>query len=97
MLYGLLEKMSDSPTVSLHRVIAVAMMSGPEAGLELINKLDSDPRIANHYRLDAVRGHLFEKAGDHAKAVHHYHAAAARTMSAPERDYLQTRAARLKP
>ncbi|MEO5903875.1 MAG: DUF6596 domain-containing protein [Gemmatimonadaceae bacterium] len=96
-LYGLLERESDNSMVSLNKAIAVAMVSGPMAGLELIDKLDSDPRIGGHYRLDAVRGHLFEKAGDHAGAVKHYRAAAERTRSAPERDYLQARAARLTP
>ena len=43
-----------------------------------------------------MRGHLFEKAGDHARALAHYRAAAERTTSIPERNYLLTRAARLE-
>ena len=95
MLYGLLEKMSDSPMVSLNKAIGVAMVSGPSAGLNVIRDLDSDPRIAGHYRLDAVRGHLHERAGDVEKAVHHFRAAAERTRSIPERNYLLAKAARL--
>ena len=58
--------------------------------------LDSDERLAGHYRLDAVRAHLLEKAGDHKAAIAHYTAAAGRTTSIPERDYLITQAARLE-
>ncbi|MEP6508700.1 MAG: sigma-70 family RNA polymerase sigma factor [Gemmatimonadales bacterium] len=96
LLYGLLEKVSDSPMVSLNKAIAVAMVSGPAAGLKMIEKLEKDPRIAGHYRIDAVRGHLLEKAGDYSEAIMHFRSAARKTMSIPERDYLQTKVARLK-
>jgi predicted RNA polymerase sigma factor len=94
-LYGLLERMSDNPMVSLNRSIAVAMVHGPAAGLERLQALDADGRLAGHYRLDAVRGHLLEMAGDHAAAIAHYRAAANGTTSTPERYYLTTQAARL--
>ena len=71
------------------------MVHGPEAGLELLTALDSDPRLSGHYRLDAVRAHLFEMAGDRHRALEHYRAAAERTSSMPERDYLTGKAARL--
>ena len=51
--------------------------------------------MAGHYRLDAVRAHLFELSGDHEAAIAHYLAAAGRTMSIPERNYLTTKAVRL--
>jgi RNA polymerase sigma factor (sigma-70 family) len=94
-LYGLLERMSDNPMVSLNRAIAAAMVHGPETGLEMIDALDKDARIAGHYRLDAVRGHLYEKSGDIPHAVTHFHAAAERTASIPERNYLLTKIAAL--
>jgi predicted RNA polymerase sigma factor len=94
-LYGELERLSDNPMVALSRAIAAAMVHGPAVGLEQINALDADPRIRGHYRLDAVRGHLFEKAGDHERALAHYRAAAEGTTSIPERDYLNGRYARL--
>ena len=71
------------------------MVYGPGKGLELLTALNSDPRIAGHYRLDAVRAHLLEKMGDHEAAIKHYRIAAARTTSTPERDYLTAQAARL--
>jgi RNA polymerase sigma factor (sigma-70 family) len=94
-LYSLLDRMSDNPMVSLNRAIAAAMVHGPHAGLERLALLDADPRMRGHYRLDAVRGHLYERAGERERAVAHYRAAAERTTSIPERDYLVTRAARL--
>jgi RNA polymerase sigma factor (sigma-70 family) len=94
-LYGLLERMSDNPMVSLNRAIAAAMVDGPAVGLELLSELDADSRIAGHYRLDAVRGHLHEKSGNNDRAIGHYRAAAERTTSIPERNYLLAKAARL--
>ena len=92
-LYGLLERMSDNPMVSLNRAVAAAMVDGPRAGLDLLAPLDE--RLAGHHRLDAVRGHLLDMLGDRAAAAAHYRAAARHTTSVPERDYLTLRAARL--
>lgn len=94
-LYELLKQVAPSPMVTLNHAIAAAMVHGPGKGLELLRALDSDPRIAGHYRLDAVRAHFFEKMGDHEAAIKHYRIAAARTTSMPERNYLIAQAARL--
>jgi predicted RNA polymerase sigma factor len=94
-LYGLLERMSDNPMVALNRAVAAAMVHGPAAGLARLATLEQDERIAGHHRLDAVRAHLLELAGDPAAAITHYRAAAAKTTSLPERNYLTTKAARL--
>jgi RNA polymerase sigma factor (sigma-70 family) len=94
-LYELLKRVAPSPMVTLNHAIAAAMVHGPAKGLELLRALDCDPRIAGHYRLDAVRAHLFERMGDHEAAIKHYRIAAARTTSIPEQNYLMTQAARL--
>lgn len=94
-LYDLLQRMSDNPVVALNRAIAVAMVHGPAKALELLDALKDDARLADHHRLDAVRAHLLELAGDHSGAVAHYQAAAAKTGSFPERNYLLAQAARL--
>jgi predicted RNA polymerase sigma factor len=94
-LYDLLMRVGDNPMVALNRAIAVAMVRGPRAGLDLLSILDSDDRLAGHHRLDAVRAHLLEMAGELADARAGYEAAAQRTTSLPERRYLQSRAARL--
>jgi predicted RNA polymerase sigma factor len=94
-LYELLGRMSDNPMVALNHAIAVAMVHGPVRGLELLDGLRSDARIAEHHRLDAVRAHLLELAGDREAAVRHYRAAATKTANLPERNYLLAQAARL--
>jgi RNA polymerase sigma factor (sigma-70 family) len=94
-LYGLLERMSDNPMVSLNRAVAAAMVHGPASGLDMLKALDADGRLAGHHRLHAARAHLLEMAGDRQAAVESYRAAANRTTSIPERHYLTYRAARL--
>lgn len=94
-LYGLLLRMSDNPMVALNHAIAAAMVHGPQHGLQRLRELDADPRLSGHYRLDAVRAHLHERAGEREAAIACYRSAAARTASIPERDYLGRQAARL--
>lgn len=94
-LYELLKRMSDNPMVRLNHAVAAAMVHGPARGLDLLEELEADSRVANHHRLHAVRAHLFELSGNHDRAIFHYRAAAARTSSLPERNYLLTQAARL--
>jgi RNA polymerase sigma factor (sigma-70 family) len=93
-LYGLLEQLTDNPVVTLNRAVAVAMAEGPEAGLVVVDSVGE--RLAGHYRLDAVRAHVLELAGDTAGALEHYLAAAGRTTSVPEQRYLAMKAARLR-
>ncbi|HEY5018360.1 MAG TPA: DUF6596 domain-containing protein [Streptosporangiaceae bacterium] len=92
--YRLLERMTGNPMVALNRAIATAMVHGPAAGLDLLDALDEP--LAGHYRLDAVRAHLLEMAGDAAAAAEHYRVAASRTTSVPEWNYLTLKAARLR-
>jgi predicted RNA polymerase sigma factor len=94
-LYDLLEHLAPGPAVSLNRAVAVAMVAGPAAGLDLLRELESDRRLAGHHRLHATRAHLLEMAGDTHRAVASYREAASRTTSLPERRYLLGRAARL--
>jgi len=92
-LYGLLERMTDNPVVTLNRAVAAAMADGPETGLALLDGIDE--RLTGHYRLDAVRAHLLEMTGETEAAMTLYRAAAGRTTSVPEQRYLAARAARL--
>ena len=85
--------MTGNPMVTLNRAVAVAMVDGPAAGLALLDGLDE--RLAGHHRLDAVRAHLLEMAGDRDAAITHYRTAAGRTTSIPERNYLLSKSARL--
>ncbi|MBL7257791.1 RNA polymerase sigma factor [Paractinoplanes lichenicola] len=92
-LYGILERVTDSPVVALNRAIAVAMVDGPAAGLTLVDAVEL--RLPGHHRVAATRAHLLELAGDHAGAAEQYKRAAAATTSEPEQRYLTLRAARL--
>jgi RNA polymerase sigma factor (sigma-70 family) len=94
-LYELLQRVSPGPMTTLNHAIAFAMVHGPASGLERLQALEGDERLQCHYRLHAVRAHLFEMLGDFTKAVELYRTAAAGTTSLPEQNYLMTQAARL--
>ncbi len=92
-LYDLLRLMAPGPMVELNRIVAVAMVHGPAAGLEQLAVAAEDPVLAKHYRGDAVRAHLLEMAGEAEAARHFYRLAARRTLSLPEQRYLASRGA----
>ncbi|RZT26359.1 RNA polymerase sigma factor (sigma-70 family) [Kribbella sp. VKM Ac-2569] len=94
MLYELLEATAPGPMVTLNRIVAVAMVHGPAAGLALLD--DVDPALKEHHRLAAVRAHLLELSGEGAAARSAYELAARLTQSLPEQRYLQSRAANLR-
>ena len=94
-LYDALRGIADNPMIVLNQAVAAAMVHGPAAALERLDALDGDPRIAGHYRIDAVRGHLLEMIGDRERALAHYRAAAERTASIPERNYLTAKVMRI--
>jgi RNA polymerase sigma factor (sigma-70 family) len=94
-LYDVLEQVSPGPVVTLNRAVAVAMVNGPRAGLAVLGTLDADERMEHNHRLEAVRGHLLELAGDPVAARDAYRRAARMTASIPEQRYLALRAARL--
>jgi predicted RNA polymerase sigma factor len=96
-LYELLAATAPSPMITLNRIVAVAMVDGAPAALAQLGEAEKDPALADHHRLHAVRAHLLDLAGDHDAARTHYAEAARRTLSGPERDYLEARAASLGP
>jgi RNA polymerase sigma factor (sigma-70 family) len=94
-LYELLHSIEPWPMVTLNRIVAVAMVHGPRAGLAQLDAAQADPALAGHHRVDAVRAHLLDLAGDRQAARAHYELAARRTLSVPEQRYLEARAAQL--
>jgi predicted RNA polymerase sigma factor len=70
---------------------------GARAGLAQLAAAEADPGLAGHHRVDAVRAHLLDIAGDGPAARACYQLAARRTLSVPEQRYLQARAAQLAP
>ena len=91
-LYQLLDRVAPNPMATLNRALALAMVSGPDAALDLLASLDSDERVARHHRLYAMRGHLLQMAGSLPEARAAFEEAARRTASAPEKRYLLRRA-----
>jgi RNA polymerase sigma factor (sigma-70 family) len=96
-LYDLLELAAPNPFTTLNRAVAVAMVHGPGAGLELLATLAADKRMARHHRLLATRAHLRGLSGQTNLAAADYLEAARRATSVPERRYLALQAARLGP
>jgi predicted RNA polymerase sigma factor len=95
-LYEVLERMTGNPMVHLSLAVAAAMVHGPQQGLAMVEAIAVDERIAGHYRLDAVRAHLYERARDWHNAVKHFALAAEKTTSVRERNYLIRKAARVR-
>src|SRR5262249_52560149 len=94
-LYDVLTTVAPGPVVTLSRAVALAHVHGPRAGLALLGTLDTDARMAHTHRLEAVRAHLLEQAGDTTAAPHSYLPAANAPPTLPKQPSLELRAARL--
>lgn len=94
-LYALLMQVQPGPMVALNHAIAIAMVHGPAVGLARLEAIADEPQLASSHRLDAVRAHLHERAGDRERALAGYLRAASRTTSLAERRYLLAQAAAL--
>ena len=91
-LYEALARIAPSPVVELNRAVAVAMASGPAAGLELVDALKDEPSLQSYHLLPAVRGDLLAKLGRSAEACPEFERAASLTRNARERELLRERA-----
>ena len=91
-LYAQLTALTPSPIVQLNRAVAVAMASGPAAGLELVDTLAAEPSLKNYHLLPAVRGDLLAKLGRFEEARDEFSRAASLTQNAREQDLLLSRA-----
>ena len=91
-LYDELGRHSPSPIVELNHAVAVSMASGPQAGLELVDRLVSDAALKNYHLLPSVRGDLLNKLGRFAEACAEFERAADLTENARERTLLLERA-----
>jgi RNA polymerase sigma factor (sigma-70 family) len=92
-LYGLLERMTGNPIVTVNRAVAASMVHGPAAGLEILASVE--PRLGGNHRVEAVRGHLLEQQGEADAAVAAYRHAAALTTNLAEQRHLTRQAARV--
>jgi predicted RNA polymerase sigma factor len=91
-LYGELAESSPSPVVELNRAVAVGMAFGPAAGLELADKLISEPALEKYHLLPGVRADLLKKLGRLEEARAEFERAAAMTRNVRERALLLDRA-----
>jgi len=92
-LYDALAQIAPSPVVELNRAVAVGMAFGPDAGLDLVDALVSEPSLKRYHLLPAVRGDLLRKVGRSEEARAEFERAASLTENARERELLQRRAA----
>jgi predicted RNA polymerase sigma factor len=95
-LYGVLLRLDENPVVALNHAVAVAMATGPRAGLRLLDRLESDPRINADRRFHAVRAHLLERSGDRRATLDAYQEAARRATHVQQQRYLNRQIARLQ-
>jgi len=95
-LYTVLLRLDDNPVVALNHAVAVAMVAGPQAGLELVERLRGDARVNGDRRFHAVRGHLLESAGDHDGAAAAYRAAAQAATNVQQQRFLTEQVIRLQ-
>jgi RNA polymerase sigma factor (sigma-70 family) len=91
-LYEALGQLMPSPIVELNRAVAVAMASGPAAGLRLVDALSSEPSLQNYHLLPSVRGDFLKKLSRFAEAQAEFERAASLTRNARERELLLDRA-----
>jgi RNA polymerase sigma-70 factor (ECF subfamily) len=92
-LYDTLAQVAPSPVVELNRAVAVGMAYGPAAGLELVDRLSSEPALRTYHLLPSVRGDLLDKLGRRDEARSEFEQAASLTSNAREREFLLARAA----
>jgi RNA polymerase sigma factor (sigma-70 family) len=94
-LYGVLLRLDGNPVVALNHAVAVSMVQGPAAGLDLLRRLESDPRMNANRQFHAVRAHLHEMTGDISAARDDYETAAREATNLQRQRYLHQQIARL--
>ena len=92
-LYDALSQLTPSPIVELNRAVALTMAFGPEAGLELLDRIAAEPALAGYHLLPSVRGDLLAKLGRGEEAAAEFRRAAELTGNERERELLLRRAA----
>lgn len=97
LLYEELGRLTPNPVVELNHAVAVAMASGPQAGLTIVAALEAAGALTGYHLLAATKADLLRRAGRFAEAAAAYRAAIDQAGTAPERHYLEHRLAALPP
>ena len=90
-LYGVLARVHPTPVVELNRAVAVAMASGLEQGLPLLDALSRTGGLSGYHLLPAARAELLRRLGRRAEAVESYRQALALVSNEAERRHLEKR------
>jgi len=90
-LYDILERLQPSPIVSLNRAVAVAMASGPEAALEIVDRLAASSDLDGYHLLHAARADLLRRMAAWAEAAKSYRRALELATNESERRFLERR------
>ncbi|HEX5779718.1 MAG TPA: RNA polymerase sigma factor [Xanthobacteraceae bacterium] len=91
-IYGALAERTPSPVIELNRAVALGMLMGPAAGLEIVDALNNEPVLRNYHLLPSVRGDFLKKLGRMAEAQAEFERAAAMTENEREKKLLLERA-----
>jgi RNA polymerase sigma factor (sigma-70 family) len=91
-LYAQLAALVRSPVIELNRAVAIGMADGPQAALEIVDRLLHEPALRSYHLLGSVRGDLLQKLGRHEEARAAFEAAAALASNRREQDLLKRRA-----
>lgn len=91
--YERLSGVSPSPIIELNRAVAVAMAFGPQAGLDLVDRLVTEPALSGYHLLPGVRGDFLFKLGRCAEARGEFERAASLCQNDREKQLLLERAA----
>ena len=94
-LYDALVQLTQSPVVDLNRAVAYSMAFGPAAGLEIADKLMSEPVLESYHLLPSVRADFLAKLGRFAEARAELQRAVSLTRNTRERTLLLERADKL--
>ena len=92
-LYDALAQLTRSPVVELNRAVALTHAFGPEAGLELLDRIAEEPALSGYHLLPSARGYVLSKLGRAEEAEVEFRRAAELTGNAREREVLLWRAA----
>ena len=95
-LYGLLLEVQPSPVVELNRAVAVAQAYGEEAGLRLLDELESRGALPGYHLLPAARADLLRRLGRAGEAARAYRRALALAANPAEQRFLARRLAEVE-
>ena len=90
-LYDVLQRLQPSPIVSLNRAVAVAMVSGPEAALAIVDELAAGSDLDSYHLMHAARADLLRRLGSAAEAAKSYRRALELATNDSERRFLERR------